>query len=177
MNDKLIKKYLAYANTDEAFAVLFVKKYLPQLKGHWIDVADCERYEMSSDNLHFRFVVGGLYDRKIKPVYPPKSLFTKEGQFDERRYLMMIRAITWETAHKDIAQQKPKRLRKHKFKIIGVSYDKNKHNKNFFREDTPPDIKELEKNLSDRTNPLWDKALEYANRPEFVYKIRQVNFD
>lgn len=32
MDDKLLKKYLEYANTEEAFAVLFVKKHLVQTK-------------------------------------------------------------------------------------------------------------------------------------------------
>ena len=73
MDDKLFKKYLEYANTEEAFAVLFVKKHLARAKGHWVDIVDCRRYEMSSDNLHFRFVIGGLYKRKIQPKYPPKS--------------------------------------------------------------------------------------------------------
>jgi hypothetical protein len=34
MNDKLLKKYLEYAKTDEAFAVLFVKRHLSKSKGH-----------------------------------------------------------------------------------------------------------------------------------------------
>ncbi len=62
MDDKLLKKYLEYAKTEESFAVLFVKKHLAQAKEHWVDIVDCRRYEMSSDNLHFRFVVGGLYN-------------------------------------------------------------------------------------------------------------------
>jgi len=33
MDDKLLKKFLEYASTDEAFAVLFVKKHLAQAKG------------------------------------------------------------------------------------------------------------------------------------------------
>ena len=65
MNEKLLKKYLKYAGTDEAFAVLFAKKHIEDTRGHWVDVVDCRRYEMSSDNLHFRFVVGGLYRRKF----------------------------------------------------------------------------------------------------------------
>src|SRR5690554_7703906 len=73
MNEKLLKKYLKYAGTDEAFAVLFAKKHIEDTRGHWVDVVDCRRYEMSSDNLHFRFVVGGLYRRKIQPQYPSKS--------------------------------------------------------------------------------------------------------
>jgi hypothetical protein len=58
--------------------------------------------------------------------------------------------------------------------ITGVSYDKNRDNKNFFRDDAPPEIKALTKNLYDRTNKLWDKAMLYVNKPEFVYKIKQV---
>ena len=117
MDNKLLKKYLRYANTDEAFAVLFVKKHLAQAKGHWVGIVDCRHYEMSSDNLHFRFVVGGMYKRKTKPQYPSKSAYTIDGKFDEHRYYMMVRAITWEAAHKDIEQQKSKNVTSRKFKI------------------------------------------------------------
>ena len=161
MDDKLLKKYLEYANTEEAFAVLFVKKHLAQAKGHWVDIVDCRRYEMSSDNLHFRFVVGGLYKRKIKPQYPSKSAYTIDGKFDVYKYYLVVRAITWETAHKDIEQQKSKNVASRKFKITGISYDKNRSNKDFFREDAPPEIKALAKDINDRTNPLRDKALQY----------------
>ncbi|NEX22743.1 hypothetical protein G3480_20950 [Thiorhodococcus mannitoliphagus] len=174
MDNTLLKKYLKYANTEEAFAVLFVKKHLAQAKGHWIDIVDCRRYEMSSDNLHFRFVVGGLYKRKLQPHYPSKSEYTIDGKFDEHGYYLMVRAITWETAHKDIEQQKSKRVMSRKFKITGISYDKNRGNKDFFRKDAPPEIKALANNLNDRTNPLWDQALHYANKPEFVYEIKKV---
>ena len=174
MDNKLLKKYLEYANTEESFAVLFVKKHLAQAKGHWVDIVDCRRYEMSSDNLHFRFVVGGLYKRKIQPQYPSKSVYAIDGKFDERGYYLMVRAITWETAHKDIEQQKSKNVTSRKFKITGISYDKNRSNKDFFREDTPPEIKALANNLNDRTNLLWDRALQYANKPEFVYEIKKV---
>lgn len=174
MNEVLLKKYLRYASTDEALAVLFVKKSIKQAKGHWIDVVDCERYEMSPDNMHFRFVVGGLYPRKIEPSYPSKSQFTVDGKFNESQYMLMVRAITWETAHGDIEQQKSQRIAPRKFKITGVSYDKNRDISCFFREDAPPEIKALAKNISDRTNPLWDSALKYANKPEFVYKIKRV---
>jgi hypothetical protein len=175
MDNELLKKYLEYANTEEALAVLFVKKNLTQAKGHWVDIVDCRRYEMSSDNLHFRFVVGGLYKRKIQPQYPSKSAYTIDGKFDERGYYLMVRAITWEIAHKDIEQQKSKNVASRKFKITGVSYDKNRNNKDFFRKEAPPDIKALANNLNDRTNPLWDKALQYANKPEFVYEIKKIN--
>lgn len=175
MNDKLLKKYLEYASSEEAFAVLFVKKHLAQAKGHWVDIVECRRYEMSSDNLHFRFVVGGLYKRKIQPQYPSKSEYTNDGKFDERGYYLMTRAITWETAHKDIEQQKSKKVAAFKFKITGVSFPKIRCEDNYFRDDAPPEIKALAKNLHDRTNPLWDRAMQYVDDQEFVYKIKQVS--
>jgi hypothetical protein len=174
MDDQLLKKYLQYASTEDAFAVLFVKKHLAQAKGHWVDIVDCRRYEMSSDNLHFRFVIGGLYKRKIQPRYPSKSAYTIDGKFDEHGYYLMVRALTWETAHKDIEQQKSKNEASRKFKITGISYDKNRGNKDFFRKDAPPEIMALANNLNDRTNPLWDQALRYANKPEFVYEIKKI---
>lgn len=85
----------------------------------------------------------------------------------------MVRAVTWETAHKDIEQQKSKNIAPQRFKITGISYDKNR-GKDFFREDAPPEIKALANNLNDRTNPLWERALQYANKPEFVYEIKRV---
>lgn len=175
MNDKLLKKYLEYASTEEAFAVLFVKKHLAQAKGHWVDIVECRRYEMSSDNLHFRFVVGGLYKRKLQPQYPSKSEYTIDGKFKEREYYLMTRAITWETAHKDIEQQKSKNIAPSKFKVTGVSYPKIRREDNYFRGDAPPEIKALAKNLNDRTNPLWDKAVQYVDEQEFVYEIKQAS--
>ena len=173
MDETLLKQYREYASTEEAFAVLLVKKHLAQAKGHWVDVVNCRRYEMSPDNMHFRFVVGGLFKRKIHPKYPPRSDYTKNGVFDERAYYLMTRAITWEAAHTDIEEQKSRRVAPLKFEIKGVSYDKNAGNTGFFRSDAPPEIKALAANLLDRTNPLWDRALQYANRQEFVYEVRQ----
>lgn len=176
MDDKLLEKYLAYASTEDAFAILFVKKYLAQAQGHWIDIIDSKRYEMSEDNLHFRFVVGGLYKRKLRPQYPSKSEYTINGKFDERSYYLMTRAITWETAHNDIEQQKKKNVSITKFKITGVSYPKYQYGNGYFRDDAPPEIKALANNLSDRTNPLWDRAMQYMDyEQEFIYKIKKVS--
>ena len=65
------------------------------------------------------------------------------------------------------------RVKPVKFEITGVSYDKNKDKKGYFRDDAPEEIKALAKNLNDRTNPLWDRAMQYINEPEFVYEVRQ----
>lgn len=173
MIEKLLRRYREYANTEEAFAVLLVKKHLAQAKGHWVDVVDCRRYEMSSDNMHFRFVVGGLFKRRIHPKYPPRSDYTTNGRFDDRAYYLMARAITWETAHTDIEQQKARKILPMEFEIRGVSYDRNAGSKGYFTDDAPPEIKALADNLLDRTDPLWDSALQYVNAPEFVYEVRQ----
>lgn len=127
----------------------------------------------AADNMHFRFVVGGLFKRKIQPKYPPRSHYTANGKFDERAYYLMTRAITWETAHTDIEQQKANRVAPLKFEIKGVSYDKNKGSNSYFRDDAPPEIRALADNLLDRTNPLWDRAMQYINAPEFIYEVRQ----
>lgn len=174
MNKDMLNAYRRYAGTDEAIAIRFVQRNIPLAKAHWVDIVEYRRYEKSPHNMHFRFVVGGLYQRKIQPQYPSKSLFTSNGTFDESQYMLTVRAITWETARKDVKQQSSKRITPRKFKITGVSYDKNRGNSNFFREDAPPEIKALEANINDRTNPLWDSALQYANKPEFVYEIKRI---
>ena len=53
---KQIEKYKKYAETTEAFAVLFVKKYLRQANGMWIDILRADGYPGSRDRLQFRDV-------------------------------------------------------------------------------------------------------------------------
>lgn len=174
MDASLLERYREYAQSDEAQAVFFVKKHLARAKGHWVDIVDCRQYEKSPDPLHFRFVVGGLYKRRLTPHYPPKSDYTTNGQFRERDYVQATRAITWETAHKDIEQQISKGVAAIKFEITGVSYDKNRNSRRCFREDAPAEIQALAANPNDRTNPLWSVAVGYLVRPEYVYEVRRV---
>lgn len=123
----LLKRYIEYASSDEALAVLFVKKELKQSKGYWVDVIDFESYhDISIDDLEFKFVVCGLYERKIKPNYPPKKEFTEKGKFKDKEYYKAVRAITWHTANEDINQQKEKGVKCVKYQIRGVKYNKNR---------------------------------------------------
>jgi len=174
-----VNKKGAYA---EARRVAFLRSCpiakvpLEDLRRSHVDIADCSRYEMSTDSLHFRYVVGALYKRRMKPQYPLRSTFTVNGRFDERAYYLMARAITWETAHTDIAQQNAINSTSEKFKITGVSYPKVRTADNYFRDDAPPEIKALARNLGDRTSPLWDRAAQYVDDQEFVYEIKQVSF-
>ncbi|CAG37870.1 hypothetical protein [Desulfotalea psychrophila] len=107
ISKELFRKYIEYASSDEALAVLFVKKELKKSAGHWIDIVDYESYhDICYEDLEFKSVVCGLFKRAIKPNYPPKNHFVVNGKFDEDIYYKSIRAITWETAQKDIRQQK-----------------------------------------------------------------------
>jgi hypothetical protein len=124
---ELLEKYIEYASSVEALAVLFVKKELKESVGHWIDIIEFESYDNTSyKDLEFKFVICGLYRRTITPKYPPKSNFTVNGKFDEKYYIQSIRAITWSTAHEDIQQQKNKGVKAAKYEIRGVRYDKNR---------------------------------------------------
>jgi len=174
MDKKLIEKYREYANSDEAFAVLFVKKYLEKSKGKWIDIVNYSnsKYYYVND-LEFKFLICVLYDKKIQPKYPPIMNFYNNGKFDERSYKETCRAITWETAHRDISEQKANYIKGISYKIEGVKFNKNK-NSNFFIEEAPQEIKDLEKNINDRTNPLWDIAFKYVSKPKYIFKIKLI---
>ncbi len=125
--EELFRKYIEYASSDEALAVLFVKKHLKKSAGHWIDIIDYESYhDLSYDDLEFKSVICGIYKRNIKPEYPPKSNFQVNGKFDEDNYYKAVRAITWSTAQEDIEKQKRKGIKGPKYEIRGVKYNKNR---------------------------------------------------
>lgn len=177
MDETLLKRYLEYASTEEATAVLFVKNQIAQAKGHWVDILNCRRFYESEDLFHFKCVTGALFRRRVQPLYPPRSAFSKDGKFDERSYYLAVRAITWEAAHRDIKQQKSMRALHQRFKITGIVYVRLRTRRNFFRDDAPPEIKALADNLNIRTSPLWDRAMEYINKQELVYRSKLVYLD
>ncbi len=124
---ELFRKYIEYASSEEALAVLFVKKELKKAAGHWVDILNFESYhDISSENLEFKLVQCSLFKRKIKPKYPSKGDFQLNGKFDENKYYQAIRAITWSTAHEDIRKQKLNGVKGIKYEIRGVKYNKNR---------------------------------------------------
>jgi hypothetical protein len=164
--------YLEYASTAEAMAILFVKKNMQQQSaGKWVDIISCEQYERSEDKLHFRFVECGLYRRMIKPKYPPQSEFMNKGNFDERSYYTAIRAITWETANRDIEQQKAQGVIGEKYRITGVRYNKNKGK----YKSKPPwlDPNSIFYGASPSTF-RWHERRAYEYEPEWVYEIKAI---
>lgn len=160
----LLKRYQEYAISEAAIAVLFVKTHLRQAQGRWIEPVSFRRYEMSPDSLHFRFVVGQLYDRLQHPKYPPKADFTLNGVLDESRYLAVARAITWDVAHRDIEQQKSTGVVGVQFEVTGVSYDRNRGNKGFFREDAPPRNQSLSAESSGQNRPTVGPSVAVRQR-------------
>ncbi|MBR5914068.1 MAG: hypothetical protein IKZ58_06890 [Selenomonadaceae bacterium] len=174
MNENLIEKYKEYCNSEESYAVLFVKKHLKVAKGKWIDIIDFEvGYHNNETKLEFKNVVCELFEKNLKPEYPPKGMFGCE-----RDYILACRAITWETAHEDIAEQRQKHIKGFLYSLRGVriKYKNNNYSKGFFRKDSPAEIKALAKDLNDRTNPLWDIAFRYINREEeYFYKYKFVD--
>jgi len=127
LTDERFRKYLEYASTDEARAVLFVKKNLKKASGRWIDIINCTPYNSHNINdLEFKLVVCGLFVKKIKPKYPLKENFISNGKFKEKEYYLAVRAITWETAHADISEQKSKGIVGDNFEIKGVKFNKNR---------------------------------------------------
>ncbi|MBE0451848.1 MAG: hypothetical protein IBX70_13555 [Clostridia bacterium] len=169
MDNELLKKYIKYASSSEAFAVLFVKKYLGASEGHWVDILDYDDHRYYyQENLEFKRVECAIFERKIKPVYPPKSGFKSTNDYE-----MACRAITWETANKDILYQRNKKIKPQVYQIEGVKYNATRGT-TYFIDNAPAEIKDLERNLFDRTNPLWDEALQYVRKPNYVFKIRQI---
>ncbi len=174
MKDTLTEKYKKYANSEESYAVLFVKKYLKAAANKWIDIIDWEvgRYN-DVKALEFQEVTCELFEKKIIPQYPSKNSFAYE-----RDYILTCRAITWETAHRDIDEQRLKNITGPIYSLRGIRIRiKNpQHTGEFFVPNAPDEIKALAKNLNDRTDPLWDIAVKYISHDEkYFYEYKLVD--
>lgn len=119
-DDEVLKrKYREYAMTDEAAAVYFVRDVVNDIntRGKWIDVIFTDRYAVEFDEKPaFKKVIVELFDRKIKPQYPKNA------------HQELIRAITWETSHRDIDEQKLKGIVGPQFEISGLFLNNDKKN-------------------------------------------------
>lgn len=166
MGSSLLEEYYEYSESEEAYAVLFVKKYLKAAKGKWIDIINIRdsRY-FEEVRLEFKEVKCAVFEKKIRPKYPSRKEF-----YSDDDYKMMCRAITWKTAHEDIENQKVNGLVGKKYVIYGK---KNKSN-SMFVDDAPDEIKALENNPNDRTNPLWDRAVKYMKEDRWIFRIKGI---
>ena len=183
MDKKDIKKYLEYAKSEEALAVLFVKKYMKQAGNDvWIDIRACDAPPgYRTDLLKFKRVECELFPRRIRPNYPSRAEFKDEWWYD-----MACRTATWIAAHEDIDRQRRRGVKGPVYRISGVSYPKRPSKRpapdpaSFFVDDAPAEIKALAKNLNDRTDPLWDVAMQYvrgyddSEDSDYIFKIRSI---
>ena len=114
--ESLKDKYGLYLRSNEAAAVYFVKNFVSNLdtKDKWIDIISSEKYPNYDNKPAFKNVKIELFERKIKPKYP------KDAD------VMLRRTITWEAAHKDIAEQRFNGIQGTVFQVTGRSYNKNK---------------------------------------------------
>jgi hypothetical protein len=172
MDPKLLEKYRAYAGTGEAQAVLFVKKYLPESNDKWIDVLEYEQYDYTDDKLQFRFVECGLYEKKLRPNYPSKTAFISDQKLDEAAYYLAVRAITWETAHRDIDNQKHHGVVGIHYRLVGVRYNENKGK---YRKQPPW----LDPNSAffgaSPESFRWSERQRYEYPPSWIYKIKSID--
>lgn len=175
LKKKLIDIYVQYSNSVESYAVLFVKKYLKEADNMWVEILETHTpYYYNPSALQFKTVKCKLFPKTIEPIYPPKS-----KSMNEEQYTMLCRAITWETANKDIKKQQNQGIQGEEYIIVGTYYQLKKSKGSFFVSDAPPEIKALEKNLNDRTDPLWDIALSYMNpkyksKGHYAYTIKTI---
>lgn len=170
MHRTTLENYTKYLQTEEAFAVSLTKQCVRKSKGHWVDIDYSRGCTRTPKEGARQRVKGKLYQRRLKPKYPPKSNFTKNGRFDKNAYTFAVRAITWHTAQRDIKEQKQQGVSPLHFDFWGVF----KNEGSFFHDDAPAHIKALEKNLNNRTDPLWDCAMMYIAKTKLVLKIRHI---
>jgi len=166
--DKCVDKYKEYAKSPEAFAVLFVKKHLKTLK--WIKITD---YDYIGDEgyrkLKFSYVECELFERTITPKYPKKSDYESEEY-----YIRVCRAITWETAHRDISLQEEKGV-KGELKTLTVVrklISKARKYKRFVLKDfSINNYKELQQELDKFGAKAIDKVPEASRKYVYEKKV------
>lgn len=164
-----VQKYLAYANSEEAYAILFVKKYLKQADSSvWIDILDYDApLSYETKRLMFKSVTCELFPKKTTPRYPTHKQFHNKDD-----YIIACRAVTWKTANRDIAMLRQKHYAGRRYRIRGMLYqDIEPGPETLFIPSAPPEIKVLAENLNDRTDPLWDIAVQYIQPNRHKFKI------
>ena len=152
MTGSLIEQYKMYYNTDEHYAVDFVKKNLLDSENRWVNILYCNVGEGNNiRKLEFEYVVCEIFLKKLLPAYPPKEYFSNIED-----YILNCEAIIWDTAKRDIAEQKRCRIKGHKYSLTGRRI--KVINENYDGSDTEPqEIEQYKVVYVKRLNP--DKPL------------------
>ena len=118
-NEDVLAQYFDYMKSEEATVVFIVKNLIADVDTNrkWIDVVSFDSYGTRGDKIAFNYIVIELFDRKMFPKYP-KGAETR-----------LKKAITWKTAHEDIAKQRTIGVKGIKFLITCKLFDKNRGKK------------------------------------------------
>lgn len=167
--DKCVDKFKEYAGSPEAFAVLFVKKHLKTFK--WIKITDYDYIgDFGFKKLKFTNVKCELFERTITPSYPPKSNYKRE-----KDYIRVCRAITWETAHRDISLQEKKGVKGEPktLTVVRKLISKPKKYKRFVLKDYTINYKELQLELDKFGAKAIEKIPEASRKYIYETKVRK----
>ena len=112
--------YICYIESGESAAVYIVRDVVQSIdtKGKWIDVLSLStnRKRRVMGRRNFNWIIVELFPRNLQPLYD-------ECDTDYNKYL------TWETAHKDIRNQRRVGYHGEKYLVLCDLYNKN-HNMN-----------------------------------------------
>jgi hypothetical protein len=115
-DEEVLKQYFNYVTSEEATIVFIAKNLVNDLytKKKWVDVVGFDCGVQKGKRFAFNYIVVELFEKKIYPKYP------KDADSSLKR------AITWQTAHNDIEQQRSKGIRGPMFLITCHLYNRNK---------------------------------------------------
>ena len=151
----------------EASIVKRVRANVSAAKGCWVDVLSYKHAESRRGALlEYEDIVFELFTKRLYPKYPKQ----RRGQSDSD-YADDLRKITWKTAHADIDAQRECGVKGRRYSLHGRLTSPSAED--FFTDDAPAEVKALAANLRDRTDPLWDIALQYARKPQWVYSVKR----
>lgn len=104
---KYDSKYIAYVESGESAAVFVARDIAKDLdtSGKWIDIIFHNGYKNFDNKWIFKTIKIELFPRKTNPIYPKNA-----SEYDKKY-------ITWQTAHKDINNQRSQGFRGPKYEL------------------------------------------------------------
>lgn len=108
-------EYISYVENGDSSAVFIIRDIVTQIdtNNKWVDVIDKKGQKNKDSKWDFSEITVEIFPRKIKPFYP-------EGASDEEK-----KYITWETANRDIGEQRKLGHRGPKYKVYPKLVNRN----------------------------------------------------
>ncbi len=108
--------YISYVKNGDSAAVYITRDIAKKVPtgGMWIDVVSMNKKGRTDNRWDFNYLIVELFPRKTKPVYPQNASDAEKKD------------ITWQTAHKDIDEQRKKGYKGNKYKICPRLVNRNK---------------------------------------------------